>query len=302
MKDKQMPGCKEYSMQLMLYLDGELDSNEKSSFEAHLKVCHTCRQAFNQERWFLECLQRTSPLYIAPTNLRHKVAVIIDQTSLSSRADSGLQSRKLFSWFSRFPSSVNRRAIAAVVTSLLLLVGLWGIVQILNPTQSMSFAMVAVDNHLRHKQGRLPLELVSDVPEEISNWFQDKLAFSMKLPSYQESPNQHDVYALEGARLVSFKNDYAAYVAYQMRQNPISLVITSSENTELSDGKKIISKGITFYYQTISGFKVITWSHHGLTYALVSELEKHGQRPCLICHQGTKNSDIIGHLKLSDKL
>ena len=34
------------------------------------------------------------------------------------------------------------------------------------------------------------------------------------------------LYQLEGARLVGYKNDYAAYVAYQIRTRPISLVVT----------------------------------------------------------------------------
>ncbi len=61
---------------------------------------------------------------------------------------------------------------------------------------------------------------------ETSNWFTGKVPFLVKLPNYQESSGQEKLYQLEGARLVGYKNDYAAYVAYQIRTRPISLAVT----------------------------------------------------------------------------
>ena len=54
-------------------------------------------------------------------------------------------------------------------------------------------------------------------PQKISEWFANKVNFSVKLPNYQESSGQEKLYTLEGARLVGFQNDYAAYVAYRMK-------------------------------------------------------------------------------------
>jgi len=45
----------------------------------------------------------------------------------------------------------------------------------------------------------------------------------LQLPNYQESSRQEKLYHLEGARLVALNNDYAAYVAYKMKQSPITL-------------------------------------------------------------------------------
>jgi len=157
--------------------------------------------------------------------------------------------------------------------------------------------MMAADTHQRHIRGQLPLELVSDVPEQISNWFAGKVPFTVKLPNYQESSGQEKTYRLEGARLVGYKNDYAAYVAYQMRTRPISLVVTSDRVAQPTDGEEIVAKGITFHYNSINGLKVLTWSDHGLTYALVSDLEERGQQSCVVCHQGVKDKDFIEPLK-----
>src|SRR6185369_12058475 len=108
-----------------------------------------------------------------------------------------------------------------------------------------------VDTHLRHLRNQLPFEIETSSPIEISQWFVGKVPFSLKLPNYQESSGQEKIYQLDGARLVGFKNDYAAYVAYEMGQRPITLVVTSSSVAVPSGGEQIVSKGITFHYDSI---------------------------------------------------
>ncbi len=185
-----------------------------------------------------------------------------------------------------------------VYLALVLLIG-WGVTEYLKtrPNPPSHFAMMAVDTHQRHLRGQLPLEIGSDVPEEISHWFAGKVPFSVKLPNYQESSGQEKLYSLEGARLVGYNNGYAAYVAYQMHKRPISLVVTSEAVAQPSGGEEIVSRGLTFHYDSIHGLKVITWSDRGLTYALVSDLEERGQQSCIVCHQGTKDQDFIESLK-----
>jgi anti-sigma factor RsiW len=160
-----------------------------------------------------------------------------------------------------------------------------------------SFALRAVETHLRHTRGQLPLEIESASPRDISTWFANKVNFSVKLPNYQESSGQEKLYTLEGARLVNDQNQYAAYVAYRMGDRPISLVITSDSTAKPSGGEEIPSKGLKFHYNAIDGLKVITWSDRGLTYALVSDLEERGQQSCIVCHAGTKDQDFIEPLK-----
>jgi hypothetical protein len=164
-------------------------------------------------------------------------------------------------------------------------------------SQVCSFALKAAETHMRHVRGQLPLEMESEDPQKVSGWFSNKVNFSVKLPNYQESSGQEKLYTLEGARLVNYQTDYAAYVAYRMKERPISLVITSGAAAKLSGGEEIASKGLTFHYNAIDGLKVITWSDRGLTYALVSDLDERGQQSCIVCHAGTKDQDFIEPLK-----
>ena len=191
------------------------------------------------------------------------------------------------------------RAVAVAAVAILMLpAGLW-FLQLSNRTSrtASEFALMAADTHLRHVRGQLPLEITSDVPGQISDWFSNKVRFGVKLPNYQDSSGQQKLYRLEGARLVGYKNDYAAYVAYEMKTRPISLVITSDTVAQPTGGEEIKARGLTFHYDAIHGLKVITWSDRGLTYALVSDLEERGQQSCVVCHQGTKDQDFIAPLK-----
>ncbi|HEY6660958.1 MAG TPA: hypothetical protein VI031_07440, partial [Pyrinomonadaceae bacterium] len=201
------------------------------------------------------------------------------------------RSQSRFSWV---------MTVAAGLLVVLLPLVVWRIVrQTETPStaQPSIFALMAADTHLRHTRGQLPLEMESASPHDISEWFAGKVKFSVKLPNYQESSGQEKLYTLEGARLVGFQNDYAAYVAYRMADRPITLVITSDSMARPSGGEQIASRGLTFHYNAIDGLKVLTWSDRGLTYALVSDLDERGQKSCIVCHQGTKDQDFIEPLK-----
>jgi hypothetical protein len=154
-----------------------------------------------------------------------------------------------------------------------------------------------VNTHTRRLRNQLPLEIKSTSPGEISNWFAGKVSFELTLPNFQEVSGQDQLYRLEGARLVGFKNDYAALVAYQMGQHPITLVVTSNAVALPSGGEEVTSKGLRFHYDSLDHLKVITWAHRGLTYALISDLAERGQQSCIVCHEGAKDRDFIEGLK-----
>ena len=299
-----MNHCEEMRAQMTFYLDDELQGSERAVLEAHLNDCEDCLQVFASERRFLEMIRGVTSLHLAGPELRARVEKLLGDSRTQQAGLQELPSRLRLSLpqpGSISPRLINRRALAlTAVLALAASIGLWSLTQRKNnrpPNPPSEFAMMALDTHQRHLRGQLPFEVASEVPGEISDWFAGKVPFSLKLPNYQESSGQEKLYNLEGARLVGYKNDYAAYVAYEMRKQPIGLVVTSATVTQPSGGEEIVSKGITFHYDAIDGLKVITWSDRGLTYALVSDLEERGQQSCIVCHQGTKDQDFIERLK-----
>ena len=289
--------CEDIRGRLTLYLDNELQGAERASVEAHLSECESCAAVFARELNFLNSVRESGPLHVAPPVLRERVEAVLNEGQVSPAP---LPVAKAPRHAARFRWVV---AVAAGLLVVLLPVLVWRVVRQPGGTlpavrQPSSFALMAAETHLRRTRGQLPLEMESASPNDISEWFSNKVDFSVKLPNYQESSGQEKLYTLEGARLVNFQTDYAAYVAYRMKARPISLVITSdSVASRPSGGEEIASKGLLFHYNAIDGLKVITWSDRGLTYALVSDLEERGQQSCIVCHEGTKDRDFIEPLK-----
>jgi anti-sigma factor RsiW len=291
---------------MFFYLDDELHGRELSDFEQHLEDCLECRSLCDRERSLLESVRDARPLYPATPELRDRVAALLEQSPEPYVAPNPLRDRvrqilgsdqRTAPPFFTFPKIL---ALACVLIAALF-AGFWLLrPRPATPTPS-EFAMMAVDTHSRRIRNQLPLEIATASPAEISDWFSGKVPFSLKLPTYQETSGQDKLYELEGARLVGFKNDYAAFVAYRMRNRPITLVVTSNRVAMPSGGEEIPSKGLKFHYDAINGLKVITWADRGLTYALVSDLEERGQQSCIVCHEGTKDRDFIENFKLGRK-
>jgi anti-sigma factor RsiW len=283
-----MNHCEQTLGRLSLYLDNELHGEELSRFETHVLDCATCRTRLENEREFFASVRSSRPLHTASPELRLRV-----QNSLNETLQQLKTHRRVPTW--RFRSAI--AAAVLVVLSLPVFVWHFSTPEPDAGTKTSSFALMAADAHLRHTKGQLPLEIASISPLQISEWFGNKVNFKVQLPNYQESSGQEKLYELKGGRLVGFKDDYAAYVAYQMKGQPISLVITSDVIAKPAGGEEIKARGLTFHYNAIHGLKVITWSDRGLTYALVSDLEERGQESCIVCHQGTKDQDFIAPLK-----
>ena len=284
--------CDEIRGRFTLYLDNELQGEERAVVEAHLAECELCAPMFARELSFHNAVRESAPLHLAPPELRAKVQKILSRVSEAGGAeDNGSRRASRVRWF-----------VAAAAALLLLLLPLivWRIVKqsSVPPVRASTFALMAAGTHLRHMRGQLPLEVESENPQQISTWFVNKVNFRVQLPNYQESSGQEKLYTLEGARLVGYQNDYAAYVAYRMNERPISLVITSDAVAKPSGGEEIRAGQLMFHYNAIDGLKVLTWSDRGLTYALVSDLEERGQQSCIVCHAGTKDRDFIEPLKL----
>ncbi len=301
-----MNRCDEIRSQMTFYLDDELRGGERAGFEEHLKSCAACCKVADQERRFLESIRAERPLYRASPQLRSRIEQILSAVPVCSTGTPELRNRVQRSVWETAASTLQRiggrrvMALATATALIAMLAGLWYVTWswyqgAQNPASD--FALKAVDTHLRHLRGRLPLEITSDSPDEVSEWFAGKVDFKLKLPNYQDSSGQEKRYRLEGARLISFRNDYAAYVAYEMRKRPITLVVTPSSVAMPSGGERIVSSGLTFHYDSVDGLKVITWSDRGLTYALVSDLEERGQQSCIVCHAGTRERDFIQGLK-----
>lgn len=154
------------------------------------------------------------------------------------------------------------------------------------------FAEFAVNTHRQHTQGRLALDVLSDSQQTVNEWFKAKLQYHLALPASPAVPGEERPYHLEGARLMPVGGTTAAYIAYKMQPGAASLIVTPDTVAVASGGVEANFKKVSFHYTTVEGYKVVTWSAHGLTYALVSDEGNNTQRSCMVCHSAMGDRDL----------
>src|SRR5262245_10731192 len=161
-----MKNCEDIRGRLTLYLDNELQGEERATVEAHLSQCEACAAVFARELNFLNAIRECGPLHVASPALRDRVEGILDQGMVAKVPPSRMARQAARShWLV---------AVAAGILVLLLPVLVWRAVRqpdVPSVRRASSFALMAADTHLRHTRGQLPLEMESARPQDISGWF-----------------------------------------------------------------------------------------------------------------------------------
>jgi anti-sigma factor RsiW len=292
-----MSHCDERSTDILLYLDNALTGQRLEDFRAHLAGCSNCRERLQEELALTSLLRETRPLYLAPQALRERVAATAQQAfagSPPSDRSRGTRMEKLTRWLRDVTPPVFgwKPLVAVALVFILSLVFSPGAVQ---RVRANNFVEAATEIHERYLDGNLPLQCRSRSPEVVTDWFAGKTPFHLQLPISQSVPEGKALYWLTGAGLVSYKGNTAALVAYETPTEKISLLVASSKSTAVAGGEEVRSGGLTFHYRSGANFEVITWTNHGLAYALVSSSTGSPQHSCLVCHQNMANQDLVEH-------
>lgn len=154
------------------------------------------------------------------------------------------------------------------------------------------FAEFAVDTHRQYAQGSLPLEVRSDSQQAVNQWLKDNSELALALPTPLDAASEGRPYRLRGARMIPARGRKAAYIAYQITSGPVSLVVAPDSVAVASGGVEVHSANLSFHYRSVERYKVVTWSAHGLTYALVSQEGNRTQQSCMVCHSAMRDRDL----------
>jgi len=273
-----MNSCDEIVVKTLRYLDNHLQGQELDEFRAHLQSCAYCRAHLESEKALSQTLHRSRPLYSAPATLRARVSALAIQHSapesqgiLVKRLSDALD--RILSWRILVP--------AAAVLALCLAV----VPNIGRNVQAASYVETAAATHRSYLVGNLQPGLQSNSPEAVTAWFSGKVPFEFRLPAAESTSDKNPVYRLTGATLVNYRGSPAALVTYETQKDKISLLVDSSRSAVVAGGDEVRSGKLTFHYFNNSGFRVITWTNHGLAYALVSSVSGPAGASCLVCHQ-----------------
>jgi anti-sigma factor RsiW len=275
------------AVNILRYLDDELSGRELETLRAHLKSCRTCQRRLEEEQAFSRVLQLSRPLYRAPDELRSQVSEILQHPAAGNAE--GIYERRLRILQRPFPNrwpdllSWGILVIALMVAALCLP----GVVR---KVHASSYVETALAVHRSYLEGSLDVQIQSDSPTLVSAWFAGKVPFDFRLPAARDG---NLVYRLAGARLVSYRGHDAALVIYEAQREKISLLVASNNDAAIAGGDEVRFGNLVFHYFSREKFKVITWSNHGLSYALVSSLSASARQSCLVCHQNMADRDVF---------
>ena len=154
-----MRPCDDIRGRLSLYLDNELQGEERAQFESHLRDCESCRSLAMAERRFLSTVREAQPMYLASPELQTRIRSVLSVPT---------DSQKLL--IRRFPKRT--RVIAALVAAALysVIAVVIGGYEVPASLHVSNFALMAADTHLRHMRGELPRN-ESPEPQDVSHWF-----------------------------------------------------------------------------------------------------------------------------------
>jgi anti-sigma factor RsiW len=172
-----------------------------------------------------------------------------------------------------------------VPAALVIALCLMAVPNIVQNVRAASYVEAALTNHNRYLHGELRPGIRTKSPEAVTAWFADKLPFQFRLPSSEAALQANPTYELAGASLVQYRGIPAAMVVYEAPSGTISLLVESSKAAVVAGGDESHYGALMFHYRNEGRFKVITWSAHNLSYALVSSIASSAQESCMVCHQ-----------------
>ena len=286
-KDEKKSPCDGYAVTLLRYLDKDLEGQELEEFRSHLDSCANCQSLVEKERALSNLLHRSRPLYSAPSGLRARVSGATLRYFSPTRGANRFHRSSFQPPISGLTGMGRRlpqlRVLAPAALAIALCLAF--VPNIVRNVRASSYVETAVAEHRCYLDGSLPAGLVSNSPQQVTAWFANKVPFDFRLPAAEPGPENKPAYRLTGASVVHYKGSPAALVRYETQNEKITLLAVSSNSAVVAAGDEVRFGKLTFHYHTNSGFRVITWSTRGLSYALVSSVSAPARESCLVCHQ-----------------
>jgi anti-sigma factor RsiW len=255
------------------YLDGELTAREEVEVLTHLEGCGECAVLYRNEKLFLDLLKTSLKPATAPVGLQQKVLTILRSSSDATVSD--------------HRSPTRSRSVLVPMLSVTLVLFTVAILHVRSDSLP-DLVNLAVQTHQDYLKGQAPLDVRSSDPVRVAQWFEKRTDFPVSLA---QEPVKN--FRLRGGRLVEFQGRKAAFLAYELGQHRLSLVMTVSQGADFFDGQQFTFKRTRFYQSQHHGFHTLSWTQEGIAYVFVSEKQELNKQACLICHGDSKQQQVI---------
>ncbi len=240
--------CAEAEILIHALIDGELDAGHTRDIEAHAASCPSCAAKLKTFRAMREEIAAAGLKEAAPAALRSRVEAALPKPSAQIVAPPQFARPSRRSFFGGF---VAGSALSAALAASLVLT-------VFRNDQEQTIADEVVSAHIRSLQAGHLMDVETSDQHTVKPWFDGKV---------DVAPPVIDLTA-EGFTLVGGRLDYiggepVASVVYQRRKHVINLFVA----------QRLGGERATMSARTIQGYNVRHWSHGGLEFWAVSDLD-----------------------------
>jgi len=240
--------CAESEIMLHALIDGELDAGHARDVEAHLASCPACAAKFATFRAMREAMAGAALKEVAPAHLRSRI-----EAALPSPSTQTIAPRKFFqpsrrSFFGGFAAGT---ALSAALAASLVLT-------IVRNDQDQTIANEVVSAHIRSLQAGHLMDVETSDQHTVKPWFDGKVDVAPPVIDLTA-----EGFTLVGGRLDYIDGEPVASVVYQRRKHVINLFVA----------QRLGAAHATVSDRTVQGYNVRHWSHGGLDFWAVSDLD-----------------------------
>jgi anti-sigma factor RsiW len=240
--------CPEAEILIHALLDGELDAGHTRDVEAHVASCPACAAKLKTFRAMREEIAAARLKEAASARLRGRIEAALPRRSAEVAAPRQFFQPSRRSFFSGFAAG---GALSAALAASL-------VFAVFRNDQEQAIADEVVSAHIRSLQAGHLMDVETSDQHTVKPWFDGKV---------DVAPPVIDLTA-EGFTLVGGRLDYiggepVASVVYRRRKHVINLFVAQ----RLGNERASVSA------KTIQGYNLRHWSHGGLEFWAVSDLD-----------------------------
>jgi anti-sigma factor (TIGR02949 family) len=257
--------CEEATKLMDGYLDGELDPITSQRIEEHLRGCPACEQTYRANGALMRAMERATPYYKAPTELRERIQsslreeiaepparkVVRDSQVLFRRRQPDLRTILLgtpWNWLA---------LAAAIIFAAIITLNLMPRLQ--RPGNDQFLATQLIAGHVRSLMANHLTDVASSDQHTVKPWLDARLDFA---PAVVDLSSEG--FPLIGGRLDYLDNRPVVALIYQRRKHFINLFVWPAAPDETRTPKTI----------TRQGYQLLHWADSDFTYWAVSDVNE----------------------------
>ncbi|HZS17690.1 MAG TPA: anti-sigma factor [Candidatus Udaeobacter sp.] len=223
------------------YVDGELDLLAARETEQHLRNCPECRGIENALRDLRQTVANSQPAYRAPSRLRRNVRAALRREAQTAKTG-----------FNFWPVLATGAACALAILGVFFF-------QTTRGSRSNTVVDEVIANHVRSLLAAHLVDVSSSDQHTVKPWFDGKIDFAPEVRDLSR-----DGFPLIGGRLDYLDGRTVVSLVYYRNKHPINVFIMPA--TRDRDGPPSAI--------TRRGYNVLSWTHAGMKYWAVSDLNQ----------------------------